>query len=166
MTQTQQLPPRLAEVVDDLAQTPRELLVEALLDYADRVPPLPEGMDRGQLEQVHECQTPFFVAAEVDEQGRVRLYFDAPPEAPTTRGFAGILSEGLSGVSVEEVLSTPGDFYVATGLGAAISPLRLRGMAAILARVKRQVREAAANGTVGTGADATPNRGGSGHNHG
>lgn len=140
---TQQLPPRLADVVTELADTPRELLLEALLDYADRVPPLPAHLDRGQLEQVHECQTPFFVAAEVNPDRTVQLHFDAPPEAPTTRGFAGILSEGLSGATVEEVLATPGDFYVATGLGAAISPLRLRGMQAILARVKRQVRDAA-----------------------
>jgi cysteine desulfuration protein SufE len=134
------LPGRLAEVVEDFADTPRELRVEALLDYAERVPPLPDHLDRGDLEQVHECQTPFFVAAEVGAAGRVRLHFDAPPAAPTTRGFAGILSVGLDGATVAEVLATPDDFYASMGLAEAISPLRLRGMGAILARVKRQVR--------------------------
>ncbi len=39
----------------------------------------------------------------------MRLHFSAPPEAPTTRGFAGILSEGLDGQSAEAVLSVPAD---------------------------------------------------------
>ncbi|HEX9315439.1 MAG TPA: SufE family protein, partial [Actinomycetota bacterium] len=73
---------------------------------------------------------------------RVHLWFDAPPEAPTTRGFAGILSSGLNGATPEEVLATPDDFYDAMGLSEIISALRLRGMAAILFRLKRQVRTA------------------------
>jgi cysteine desulfuration protein SufE len=134
------LPDALAEVVDEFADTPAELRLEALLDYAGRVPPLPSGMDRGDLEAVPECQTPFFVATELDGGGRVRLHFDAPLQAPTTRGFAGILHAGLDGATPDQVLAVPGDFYTRMGLAQVISPLRLRGMSAILARVKRQVR--------------------------
>ncbi len=50
-----------------------------------------------------------------------------PPEAPTTRGFAGILSEGLNGATAAEVLAVPNGFYTALGLDRVISPLRLRG---------------------------------------
>jgi cysteine desulfuration protein SufE len=96
------------------------------------------------MERVEECQTPFFVAVQRDAGGAVRLHFDAPPEAPTTRGYAGVLQEGLSGATAEEILSTPSDFYLRMGLNELISPLRLRGMAAILARVKRQVAGAGA----------------------
>jgi cysteine desulfuration protein SufE len=135
-----ELPPRLAEVVEEFADTPPELRLEALLDYAGKVPPLPEHVDAGSLEQVHECQTPFFVAAELDGDGLVHLQFEAPPEAPTTRGFAGILHAGLDGEPPERVLGTPDDFWVRMGLAEVISPLRLRGMSAILARIKRQVR--------------------------
>jgi cysteine desulfuration protein SufE len=141
----QPLPGRLQEVVDEFADTPAELRLEALLDYAERVPPPPPHL-RGRLEQVHECQTPFFVAAEVGPDGRVRLHFDAPPQAPTTRGFAGILGDGLNGATVEEVLATPEDFYTRLGLAEVVSPLRLRGITAILARVKRQLRALAAAG--------------------
>jgi cysteine desulfuration protein SufE len=69
------------------------------------------------------------------------MYFDCPPEAPTVRGYAGILSEGLTGASAEEVLAVDDDFYMRMGLEEVVTPLRLRGMGAILARLKRQVRE-------------------------
>jgi len=94
------------------------------------------------MEQVIECQTPFFLASEIGDDHRVQLWFDAPPEAPTTRGFAGILAEGLGGATVEEILETPDDFYEAMGLSELISGPRLRGMSAILFRLKRQVRTA------------------------
>jgi cysteine desulfuration protein SufE len=82
---------------------------------------------------------PFYLATEVGDDGAVSIHFDAPPEAPTTRGFAGILSEGLNGATATEVLAVPNGFYSALGLDRVISPLRLRGISAILARLKRQV---------------------------
>lgn len=135
------LPARLQEVVDDFAFIPAELRIEVLVEYSDKVPPLPARFadDHGQMEEVTECQTPFFLATEVSDDGRVSLWFDCPPEAPTTRGFAGILATGLDGATVAEVLAVPDDFYERMGLGEAISPLRLRGLDAILRRLKRQL---------------------------
>jgi len=142
------IPASLQKVVDRFARAPRDLRVQALLQYAKRVPPLPEEFaeDRSGLEQVHECQTPFFLAARVDEKDAVHLFFDAPEEAPTVRGFAGILREGLEGASAEAVLQVPADFYSNMGLDEVVSPLRLRGMGAILARLQRQVREQTESG--------------------
>ncbi len=135
------LPTRLQQIVDLFSSAPKELRLAVLLDYVDKVPALPvELRSEGALEQVHECQTPFFVATTVRE-GVVELFFDAPPEAPTTRSYAGILYEGLKGANVEEVLSVPNDFYLAMGLGEVITPLRLRGMSAILGTIQRQIRE-------------------------
>ena len=138
-------PAKLQRIVDLFAGAPKDLRLEALLEYSRKVPPLPPDLDghREAMEQVVECQTPFFLATEVDDDRRVHVWFDCPPEAPTTRGFAGLLSEGLDGATVEEVLDTPDDFYTRMGLAEAISSLRLRGMGAILHRLKRQVREAA-----------------------
>ncbi|MGH8163882.1 MAG: SufE family protein, partial [Rhodanobacteraceae bacterium] len=62
---------------------------------------------------------------------------------PTVRGYAGVLDDGLSGATLEEVLSVPDTFYLEMGLSELISPLRLRGMGAILGRVKQQVRRKA-----------------------
>ncbi len=139
---------KLQMIVDQFAAAPKELRVQALLDYSRRVPPLPQELadDRDRLERVHECQTPFFLATEIDGEGRIHLYFDCPPEAPTVRGFAGILREGLEGEPWEEVLAVPPDFYAGMGLQEVVSALRLRGMGAILARLKRQIRESTDSG--------------------
>jgi len=137
------LPDRLTKIVDRFQRAPREFRVQALLHYAGKVPPLPEefSADRSLLEKVHECQTPFFLATRVDAEGRVHLFFEAPEESPTVRGFAGILREGLEGEDWRRVLEVPADFYSAMKLEEVVSPLRLRGMGAILARLKRQIRE-------------------------
>ncbi|MFI7435331.1 SufE family protein [Micromonospora haikouensis] len=137
-----EMPTKLAEIVDEFAAAPRDVVLEMLLEYADVIPPLPEELaGREGMEQVPECQTAFFLRAEVNPDRTVTTWFDCPPEAPTTRAFAGILAEGLSGASTDEVLAVPDDLYQRMGLAQAISPLRVRGGTAILARLKRQVRE-------------------------
>ncbi|WP_189079881.1 SufE family protein [Mangrovihabitans endophyticus] len=136
------MPPKLAEIVEEFASAPREVVLEMLLEFSDAVPPLPAGMAAHEgMEQVPECQTPFFLKADVRPDGTVTTHFDCPPEAPTTRAFAGILAEGLAGADAAGILAVPDDLYATMGLAQAISPLRVRGGTAILARLKRQVRE-------------------------
>jgi cysteine desulfuration protein SufE len=136
------MPPKLAEIVDEFASAPREVVLEMLLEFSDEVPPLPaEFAGHEGMEQVPECQTQFFLKATVQPDDTVVTYFDCPPEAPTTRAFAGILAEGLAGATPAEILAVPDDLYAKMGLAGAISPLRIRGGNAILARLKRQVRE-------------------------
>ena len=141
------LPDRLANVVNDFLAAPPDLRTELLLEQAEALPDLPPELTgegaRDRFEQVEECQTPFFLATDV-EDGHVRLHFDCPPQAPTTRGFAGILHTGLDGATPEEILAVPADFHHTMGLAEVISPLRLRGMDAILFRLKRQVAARAA----------------------
>lgn len=136
------IPERLEAIISAFKSAPKPLRLQLLLEYSRKVPPLPQALEgqRDQMERVHECQTPFFVATSF-EGDTVTLHFDAPEEAPTTRGFAGILSEGLNGESADAILSTPDDFYASMGLAEVISPLRLRGMSAIIGRLKRQVRD-------------------------
>jgi cysteine desulfuration protein SufE len=137
-----ELPARLAEIVDEFATSSREDRLELLLEYSQSLPALPEryAAHPERLEPVPECQSPVFVATELDADGRVRTFFDAPPQAPTTRGFAGIFHAGLDGLSADEVLAVPGDITIRLGLAEVVSPLRLRGAAAMLYRVQRQVR--------------------------
>ncbi len=138
------LPAPLAELVDDFADVGPKQRLELLLELSRELPELPERYADAAdtMEQVHECQSPLFLAVEVEDADdhTVHLFFSAPPEAPTTRGFASIMSTGLDGQPAADVLAVPDDFYVALGLGQAVSPLRLRGMAAMLGRIKSQVR--------------------------
>ena len=138
---TTDLSDRLDAIVQEFRDAPDDLRIELLLEYAESLPPLPEHLDGGRMEQVVECQTPFFLHADVAD-GHVALWFDCPPEAPTTRAFAGILAAGLNGASAAEVLAVPDDLADRMGLAKTISPLRLRGMTAILRRMKRQVLDA------------------------
>lgn len=71
----------------------------------------------------------------------MHLHFSAPPEAPTTRGFAGILHEGLDGQTAGTVLAIPADLPLRLSMTEIVSPLRLRGMSGMLARIQRQVAE-------------------------
>ncbi|MDO5736347.1 MAG: SufE family protein [Propionibacteriaceae bacterium] len=140
------LPAALAQVVEDFNDLGIPDRLQLLLEFSDGLPPLPQRyVDHPELlEPVPECQSPIFLLVEVDgddEDAVVHLFFSAPPEAPTTRGFAGILHEGLDGLSAADVLAVPMDVTEQLGLGDAVSMLRLRGMAAMLARIKRQVQE-------------------------
>jgi cysteine desulfuration protein SufE len=137
------LPPRLQEIAEDFGAVPDRDRLQLLLEFSRELPALPAryAEHRDLLEQVPECQSPLFLAAEVDDDRTVHLFFDAPQEAPTTRGFAGILHAGLDGLAADEILDTPGEFSSQLGLQDLVSPLRLRGLAAMLARIKRQVRE-------------------------
>lgn len=138
------LPAAFAEIAEDFSAASKRERLDLLLEFSDELPPLPERFadDRDSLEQVDECQSPVFLTVEVDgadDGAGVRLYFDAPLEAPTTRGFAGILHAGLDGLSAAEVLAVPDDAPMRLGLAEAVSPLRLRGMVGMLSRIKRQV---------------------------
>lgn len=144
------LPPQLAEIVEDFQALAERERLQLLLEFSQELPDLPERYagHPEAMEPVPECQSPVFLAVEVDRadgadgaDGTVRVFFQAPLEAPTTRGFASILRAGLDGLPAGEVLAVPDDVSYRLGLTDAVSPLRLRGMAGMLARIKRRVRE-------------------------
>jgi cysteine desulfuration protein SufE len=137
------LPPSMAEIVDLFSTSPPRDRLELLLEYSQQVPPLPQRLrdHPERLEPVPECQSPLFVAAEVDDDRHVHIHVDVPPEAPTTRGFAGIMHAGLDGLPADAVLAVPPDVTSRLALAEVVSPLRLRGANALLARIQRQVRD-------------------------
>lgn len=141
------LPASLAEIRDDFLALDERSRLEMLLEFANELPELPERYRDSPdlLERVVECQSPVFIFVEV-EDGVVHLHATAPKEAPTTRGFASILVQGIDGLGVDEVLAIPDDFPNTIGLTRAVSPLRIRGMTALLGRTKRQLRERLASG--------------------
>ncbi|WP_270408327.1 SufE family protein [Brachybacterium paraconglomeratum] len=145
---TSALPEGFAEIADDFHALGGKDRLQLLLEFSQGLPALPERYSEHPelLEPVPECQSPIFLATEVEGQGReatAHLFFSAPPEAPTTRGFAAILAEALDGRTVGEVLDTPDTVTGELGLAEVVSPLRLNGMSGMLARIKRQLSEKA-----------------------
>ncbi|MBG6054301.1 cysteine desulfuration protein SufE [Salinibacterium sp. CAN_S4] len=138
----QALPEQLAEIRDDFLDLEVKTRLQLLLEFSNELPELPtQYADHPDLlERVVECQSPVFIFVDVDDAGVVQMFATAPREAPTTRGFASILVQGLSGLSAEAVLAVPDDYPNSIGLTEAVSPLRIRGMTGMLARVKRQIR--------------------------
>ena len=74
------MPPKLAEIVDEFASAPRDVVLEMLIEFADAMPPLPADMaGHDGMEQVPECQTQFFLKAVVQPDDTVRqLYIRCP----------------------------------------------------------------------------------------
>jgi cysteine desulfuration protein SufE len=89
------LPEALAAIVQDFNAVSERDRLQLLLDFSRELPPLPAQLEghRDAMEPVPECQSPVFLLVEVagpDAAGsRVHLWFDAPAEAPTTRGVRG-----------------------------------------------------------------------------
>lgn len=136
------LPEVLAQTRDDFLDLGDKDKIQLLIEFAEELPDLPPRYaDHPELlEKVEECQSPVYIFVEV-ENDKVAVFATAPEQAPTTRGFASILTQGLTGLSVEEALNIPDDFPSTLGLNTLISPLRVRGMTGMLWRMKRQIRE-------------------------
>lgn len=134
----QAIPPRLQEIIEDFSWSEGREKLELLLEYAEKLPPLPEWLQgqRDQMEPVPECMTPVFVQAEA-LNGSMQFHLDVPRESPTVRGYAAILSEGLKGATPEQVLSIPNDFYEQMGLHQVLTHQRLIGISAIMAHMKQ-----------------------------
>jgi len=134
------MPGPLAEVVAEFTEVTGQDKLRLLLEFSEELPALPADLEEAAMEPVPECQSPLFLHVDAADRDRVRLFFSAPAEAPTTRGFASILATGLDGQPAEAILAVPDDFYAELGLAKLISPLRLRGMSAMLTRIKRRLR--------------------------
>ena len=135
---SEKIPHRLAEIIEDFQWAEGREKVELLLQYSQILPPLPVQLanNKDAMDQVQECMTPVFVQTEKSDGGIV-FHFDVPESSPTVRGFASILKQGLDGLSPEEVLAVPNDFFQEMGLDGVLSYQRLNGIAAILAHMKR-----------------------------
>lgn len=133
------LPPKLQEIVDDFAMASRQEKIEMLIAYAESLPPLPKRLHgaRDKMEPVPECMTPVFLSANREPDGGLTFYFDIPFHAPTVRGLASILVNGLNGSTPEEIISLPTDFYIQMNLQEALSFQRLNGFPGMVKRMKR-----------------------------
>ncbi|HWK76200.1 MULTISPECIES: SufE family protein [unclassified Microbacterium] len=135
-----QVPDALAEIRDDFLELPEAERLQLLLEFSQELPAVSDEVAAHpeMAERVAECQSPVYIYVEVHDD-IVTMHATAPPEAPTTRGFASILVQGITGLTADQVLSIPDDYPQSIGLTRAVSPLRIGGMTGMLMRVKRQV---------------------------
>lgn len=137
------LPPKLQAIIEDFQLSEGREKLELLLQYAEEMPPQPEWLQgmTGAMDQVEECMTPVFMQAEVHDN-RMHYYIDVPKSAPTVRGFSTILLRGLDGLTPEEIMKVPNDFYLEMGLEEVLTYQRLNGISAILAHMKQLAMKA------------------------
>lgn len=144
MSEATTLPDSLRAIQDDFLALGQQDRLQLLLEFSEELPEVPEGLVPDDAwERVAECQSPVFIHVDTDSTPP-HVYATAPAEAPTTRGFASILLQGLNGLSADEILQVPLDFPQSLGLEEAVSLLRLRGMAGMIWRIQRQISDAVA----------------------
>ncbi len=133
------LPPKLQEIVDDIASMSREEKLETLIAYAESLPPLPDRLkeERDKMESVPECMTPVFLMAEKQPDGGLIFHFDIPPQSPTVRGLACHSRQWIEWQHREEVITVPADFYHPMNLQEAVSQQRINGFIGVLAHMKQ-----------------------------
>jgi len=74
----------------------------------------------------------------------VQIYADVPRESPTVRGFISLLVSTLSGATPADVLAVRPTLLTELGLVEALGMVRMRGLHAILQRIKTEVQRALA----------------------
>ena len=139
---TTHVPAGLAEFRDDFLALDESERLQLLLEISNELPAVSAEVAAHpeMTERVAECQSPVYIYVEVADDV-VTMHATAPPEAPTTRGFASILAQGITGLTPDEVLAIPDDYPQSIGLTRVVSPLRISGMMGMLLRAKNQVRQ-------------------------
>lgn len=143
----------LERIIGDFAAAGQSMKAEILLDYSRRVPEISEQLQKERDEgtsRVHECATPVFLWVDVHD-GNVIISADVAEDAPTVKGFVGLLMDGLNGKPVEEVLSAPNNIIDRMGLTSVLGMRRMIGLSVILQRIKRE-----AASKIGRSRPATP----------
>lgn len=144
MTESQpsQIPPALDKILRRFATLTPDMTRQALVQYANRLPPLPErfaGLDVEQY-RVHECQTPVAIFPETVD-GRMHYYADVPRESAAIRALLSLLFDALNGQPPEATLAIPPDF-VRQVMGKIGLSAREAGLNAMVERLKRAARRA------------------------
>jgi cysteine desulfuration protein SufE len=142
---TDQLPPSIAKVLDRFAAMGREEKMQSLVAYARRLEPLPDelaALDRAAF-TVPECQTRVDLFP-VAREGKLHFYADVNVrQSPTIAAFLAIVFSAVNEQPPAVTLAIPDDFVPRMMHGLGLSA-RESGLNAMVARLKRHAREAAA----------------------
>jgi cysteine desulfuration protein SufE len=144
----QEMPAGIRKILRRFETLTPDLTRQALVQYANRLPPLPERYRMLDPERfrVHECQTPVAIFPEYAE-GRMYFHADVPQGAPTIRALLAMIFEAVNGEPPETVLAIPRDFVrqVMDKLGLGTREV---GLNAIVDRLRSAAREARASAST------------------
>lgn len=138
-----EIPEGIQKILRRFATLTPDLTRQALVQYANKLPPLPErfaGLDR-EAYAVHECMTPVAIYPEYVD-GRMYYYADVPQSAPTIRALLAMIFEAVNGQPPGAVVAIPQDFVrqVMDKLGLGTREV---GLNAMIERLRRTARAAA-----------------------
>ena len=141
-----QLPPSIEKTLARFRALGREDKMQALVAYARKLPPVPDHVlaAAGPGFEIPECQTPLRILPELRDG---QMYFHALIDArqsPTVAAFLSVLLGAVNGHPPAVTLAIPADF-VRTVMSSMGLGTREVGLEAIVARLKRYAREAAAD---------------------
>ena len=139
---TQQIPPSIDKILRRFATLTPDMTRQALVQYANKLPPLPEHLKGVDLEQyrVHECMTPVAIFPEVVD-GKMVYHAEVPRESAAIRALLAMIFEAVNGQPPETVLAIPPDF-VRRVMGSIGLQAREAGLNAMVERLKRAARQA------------------------
>lgn len=137
-----QVPPGIDKLLRRFASLTPDMARQALVQYANKLPPLPERFEDVDWEgyRVHECQTPVALFPEVVD-GKMYYHAAVPQGAPTIRALLAMIFGALNGQPPEAVLAIPRDF-VSQVMGKIGLATREVGLNAMVERIKRAARDA------------------------
>lgn len=138
----EKLPTKLQEIVRVFqGVTEPRAKCEQLLHYASKLKPL--GEEKKQPEnKVEGCVSKVYIACELRAE---RVYFEAESDVLLTKGLAGLLVEGLSGHTAEEVLKVTPDFVHMLGLKQSLTPSRSNGFLNMLKLIQKKTLQVCSN---------------------
>lgn len=149
MNEPDNVPEGIAKILRRFATLTPDMTRQALVQYANRLPDLPERFQNVDREDyaVHECMTPVAIFPEVVD-GKMYYYADVPQSAPTIRALLAMIFDAINGQAPETVLAIPQDFVrlVMDKLGLGTREV---GLNAMVARLKGAARRAQAGEALG-----------------
>jgi len=141
----QAMPPSIEKILRRFASLSPDMTRQALVQYANKLPPMPERFQGVDLDQyrVHECQTPVAIFPEVVD-GKMYYHAELPRESAALRALLAMIFDAVNGQPPETVLGIPPDF-VRQVMGSIGLQAREAGLNAMVERLKRHAREAVAS---------------------
>lgn len=138
MNMTTPLPPALDKIVQRFARvSDPKRKYEQLIYYAKKVETLPDS-DKVDANKVMGCVSQVFITAKLVEG---QVVFAGDSDAQLVKGLVGLLLEGLTGLSPQQILDLEPNFIKDTGLDVSLTPSRANGFYNIFKLMQKKASE-------------------------